>query len=90
MAIGIKPTKRRSDGVRIYSQYDEEEKYQRQLRIDYKRRLEQLLVGLYERFLQLPVAIALASLWVMGAALIGLCVLVLYLLGVWLRTVPGM
>jgi hypothetical protein len=47
VAIGIKHTKRRSDGVRIYSQYDEEEKYQRQLRTDYKRRLEQLLVGLY-------------------------------------------
>ncbi|HZB84529.1 MAG TPA: hypothetical protein VE288_16960 [Rubrobacteraceae bacterium] len=73
-----------------YSQYGEEEKYQRQLRTDYKRRLEQLLVGLYERFLELPVAIVLASLWVRGAALIGLGVLVLYLLGVWLRTVPGM
>ena len=56
----------------------------------YKRRLEQLLVQLYERFWKLPVAIVLASLWVMGATLIGLCVLMLRLLGVWLRIVIGM
>jgi hypothetical protein len=37
------------------------------------------LVLLYERFLELPAPIVLALLWLAGAALIGLCVL-LYVL----------
>ena len=41
---------------------------------------ERGLVLLYERFLELPAPIVLALLWLAGAALIGLGVLLLYLL----------
>jgi hypothetical protein len=50
-----------------------------------KRRLAQVS----ERFSKLPVAIVLASLWVLGVTLIGLGVLVLYLLGLSLQRVSG-
>ncbi len=39
------------------------------------------VVRSYERFLELPVAIVLAMMWVAGAALMGSCALTLYLLG---------
>jgi hypothetical protein len=35
----------------------------------------------YKRFLEMPVPAVLAVLWVAGAALLGSCVLMLYLLG---------
>ena len=35
-------------------------------------------IDLFERFLVLPVPIVLLSMWLAGAALVGLCVLVLY------------
>jgi hypothetical protein len=35
-------------------------------------------IDLFERFLVLPVPIVLLSMWLAGAALIGLCVLTLY------------
>ena len=35
----------------------------------------------YERFLELPVWVVLAALWLSGAALLGSCVLILYVLG---------
>jgi hypothetical protein len=35
-------------------------------------------IDLFERFLVLPVPIVLLSMWLAGAALIGLCVLMLY------------
>jgi len=35
----------------------------------------------YERFLEMPVAVVLAVLWVLGMALLGSCVLTLYVLG---------
>jgi hypothetical protein len=54
------------------------------------RRLAQLFVQLNERFLELPVRSVIASLWLMGVALIGLGVLVLYLLWSSLLTVAGM
>ena len=38
-------------------------------------------VSSYERFLELPVPIVLAVMWVAGAALLGSCALTLYLLG---------
>jgi hypothetical protein len=41
---------------------------------------EKGLVLLYERFLELPVPVVLALLWLVGAALIGLGVLLLYML----------
>jgi hypothetical protein len=40
-----------------------------------------LVVRSYERFLELPVAIVLALMWVAGAALVGSCALTLYLSG---------
>ena len=56
----------------------------------HKRRLAQLFVQLYERFLELPVRSVVVSLWLMGVALIGLGVLVLYLLWSSLLTAAGM
>ena len=56
----------------------------------HKRRLAQLFVQLYERFLELPVRSVVASLWLMGVALIGLGVLVLYSLWSSLLTAAGM
>jgi hypothetical protein len=38
------------------------------------------LDGAYKRFLEMPVPIVLAVLWVAGAALLGSCVLMLYML----------
>jgi hypothetical protein len=35
----------------------------------------------YERFLEMPVSVVLAVLWVLGMALLGSCVLTLYVLG---------
>jgi hypothetical protein len=44
----------------------------------------------YERFLQLPVAVVVAVLWLVGAVLAGTCGLVLYLGGwSWLRRWRG-
>lgn len=40
-----------------------------------------MVVSSYERFLELPVAIVLALMWVAGAALVGSSALMLYLLG---------
>jgi hypothetical protein len=41
-------------------------------------------VGLaYGRFLELPVAVVLAVLWLVGAVLEGACALVLYLMAYW-------
>ena len=37
--------------------------------------------GVYARFLELPPALVLAVLWLMGVALLSLCGLVLYLAG---------
>jgi hypothetical protein len=34
----------------------------------------------YERFLEMPVGVVLAALWLVGMALVSLCVLMLYLL----------
>jgi hypothetical protein len=39
-----------------------------------------LLLRVYEQFLELPVPIVLAVMWLAGVALIGLCGLALYLL----------
>ena len=36
--------------------------------------------GAYERFLEMPVPLVLASLWLGGIAMLGTCVLALYLL----------
>ena len=36
--------------------------------------------GAYERFLEMPVPVVLASLWLGGVAMLGTCVLTLYLL----------
>ena len=41
----------------------------------------------YERFLELPVPIVLAILWLCGVGLVGLCVLALYLCWLLLRAV---
>ena len=38
-------------------------------------------VRAYERFLGMPVWVVLASMWVAGAALLGSCVLALYMVG---------
>ncbi len=54
------------------------------------RRLAQLFVQPYERFLELPAGVVLGSLWATGVALIGLGVLVLYLLWSSLLIVAGM
>ena len=41
-------------------------------------------VGLaYERFLELPVAVVLSVLWLVGAVLEGMCVLALFLMAYW-------
>jgi len=45
------------------------------------------LGGAYERFLEMPVPVVLAVLWVAGVALLGSCVLMLYLLGTSLASV---
>ena len=37
----------------------------------------------YERFLELPVAVVLAVLWVVGAVLEGTCILALFLVAYW-------
>jgi len=37
----------------------------------------------YERFLQLPVPVVLAVLWLAGMALLTSCVLILYMVGTW-------
>jgi hypothetical protein len=34
---------------------------------------------MYERFLELPVAVVVGVLWLVGAALLGVCALALYL-----------
>jgi hypothetical protein len=39
------------------------------------------MAQVYERFLELPVAVVLAVLWLAGAVIEVLCVLVLYLVG---------
>jgi hypothetical protein len=44
------------------------------------------LVQVYEWFLELPVPIVLAVIWLAGAALMGLCGLTLYFVWVSLRT----
>jgi hypothetical protein len=44
---------------------------------------------LYERFLELPVSIVLVVTWVVGAALIGLCTLALYMLWSLLKVLMG-
>ncbi len=47
-------------------------------------------VGLYSRFLELPVPVVLLTLWVVGAALMGSCALTLYhLLGLLLSASGG-
>jgi hypothetical protein len=38
----------------------------------------------YERFLEMPVPVVLAALWLAGAALLGSCALTLYVLVMWL------
>jgi hypothetical protein len=43
----------------------------------------------YKRFLEMPVPVVLAALWVAGVALLGSCVLVLYVLGMLLASVVG-
>jgi hypothetical protein len=40
-----------------------------------------IVVRSYERFLEMPVQIVLAVMWVAGAALLGSCALTLYVLG---------
>ena len=46
--------------------------------------------GLYSRFLELPVAVVLLTLWVVGAALMGSLALTLYhLLGLFLSAAGG-
>ncbi len=44
-----------------------------------KTQNKRVIEGVYEQFLELPVPIVLAGMWVLGAALIVLFVLVLYL-----------
>ena len=44
-----------------------------------KKQIKKLIEGVYEQFLEVPVPIVLAGMWVLGAALIVLCALVLYL-----------
>jgi hypothetical protein len=44
-----------------------------------KNQNKRVIEGVYEQFLELPVPIVLAGMWVLGAALIVLFVLVLYL-----------
>ncbi len=39
----------------------------------------EIVARAYERFLELPVAVVLAVLWLMGAVLLGGCALALYL-----------
>lgn len=43
----------------------------------------------YERFLELPVTVVLVVLWLAGTALVGLCVLILYLSAALLRALAG-
>jgi len=47
------------------------------------------IVQIYEWFLELPVVIVLAVLWLAGAGIVGLCVLALYLCRVLLQAVVG-
>ena len=42
-----------------------------------KKQNKKIIEGVYEQFLELPVPIVLSGMWVLGAALIVLCVLVL-------------
>jgi hypothetical protein len=42
---------------------------------------KQMVARAYEGFLGLPVLVSLAAMWVAGAALLGSCVLVLYMVG---------
>ena len=42
---------------------------------------ERSSLATYERFLELPVWAVLATLWLSGAALLGTCALMLYVLG---------
>jgi hypothetical protein len=42
---------------------------------------EGLAVRSHERFLELPVAVVLGAMWLVGVALLGSCALTLYLLG---------
>ncbi len=46
-----------------------------------KRRIRQTLERAYERFLELPVPVILAVLWLVGMVLLGSCVLAFYLYG---------
>ena len=48
-----------------------------------------VLVRAYERFLELPVALVLAVMWLAGVALLGSCALAVYLLGSLLLQVPN-
>jgi hypothetical protein len=48
-----------------------------------------LLLRVYEQFLELPVPIVLAVMWLAGAALISLCGLALYLLWLLLQALAG-
>ena len=47
------------------------------------------VVDAYERFLRLPPAALLGTLWLLGLALVGSVVLILYVLGTSLATVVG-
>lgn len=47
------------------------------------------IMRVYEWFLELPVPLVLAILWLGGVGLVGLCVLALYLCWVLLRTAVG-
>jgi hypothetical protein len=47
-------------------------------RVETHRPVVEAPTGVLERFLELPVGLVLAVLWVAGAALVGSCALVLY------------
>ena len=55
----------------------------------HRARIGERVGGVYERFLELPIPVVLAILWLTGVVLIGFIVAVLYLYGALLWRVAG-
>jgi hypothetical protein len=57
--------------------------------VEHKPKPKHLLAGAYERFLELPVQLLIAVLWLAGTVLMGLCGLALYFFWLSLRALAG-
>jgi hypothetical protein len=65
---------------------DDAQKTEQDFPAEHKPKHEHPLAWVYERFLELPVPIVLAVLWLAGTVLIALCGLALYFFWLSLRT----